>query len=509
MENDQEYVDKAWKDMDTKALTLYYFNKTLTPLQVELVKKITFHEELNLWRQCISAMTRWGKSFCVTIGIGLYLIKKTNKMIPFIGPTGDQARILRDYMTELVIDCPILLDDSDIEIKGIERIKKEASKTRMTFSSRNNEYRVFSAEGDADRLMGHGVGSGGGIIVKDEAVLINDEANSKIGRMAGDRPEGVLIIELFNPWNRDNKVHEHISDPNWDYTHIGWEDAVKDGRTTKEFVDEQRRELTTLEFQVLYESSFPDESEDQLIPYWAIKAAVREIPKLPHTDDMRMGVDVAEMGIDLTVKIGGGKYKGLYVIDEIRADSKHETMVTVGIIVKMENERQNTVSFKHITIDALGMGTGPAGRLEELRREGKIKAKVKRFVSSSTKEFTKKEKERFLNLKAKAYFHLRGLFVNKKIIISPELAKAFPQLIKQLGQMKWKPNSSNRKIRILDPGEGKDDTSKKKSPDFADALCYFAWDDSQRGNLRFLGQKEKDEVQAKKLKKLQEMEMKG
>lgn len=507
--NESKEVDTAWDERDVKSLTEYYFNKILTPKQVILVRKITFHKELDIWRMCISAMTRWGKSFCVTIGIGLYLIKETNKTIPFIGPTGDQARILRDYMTELVIDCPILLEDSDIEIKGIERIKKEASKTRMTFSSRNNEYRVFSAEGMADRLMGHGVGSGGGIIVKDEAVLINDDANAKIGRMAGDKPEGVLIIELFNPWNRDNKVHEHITDPNWDYTHIGWEDAIKDGRTTKEFIDEQRRELTSLEFQVLYDSNFPDESEDQLIPYWAVKAAIREIPKLSQTGEMRMGVDVAEMGVDITVKIAGGKYGGLYVVDEIRADHKHEVMETTRIIVKMENERQDSIPFQHLTIDALGMGTGVAGRLEELRREGKIMAKVKRFSSSSTKGFTKKEKERFLNMKAKAYFHLRDLFVLKKIIIPPELAKAFPQLIRQLGQMKWKPGSSNRRIRILDPGEGKDDTAKKKSPDFADALCYFSWDDSQRGNVRMLGKKKGDEEQSRKFRKLNEMEMKG
>lgn len=507
MENDQEYVDKAWKKMDARALARYYFNKELTPLQTELIRKITFHEDLNIWRLCISAMTRWGKSFCVTIGIGLYLIKNTHKMIPFIGPTGDQAKILRDYMTELVIDCPILLEDSDIEIKGIERIKKEASKTRMTFSSRNNEYRVFSAEGMAERLMGHGVGSGGGIIVKDEAVLINDVANAKIGRMAGDKPEGVLIIELFNPWNRDNKVHEHINDPNWDYTHIGWKDAIKDGRTTKEFVEEQKRELTPLEFQVLYESQFPDESEDQLIPYWAIKAAIREIPKLPHTNDVRMGIDIAEMGVDLTVIIVGAKYGGLYVPDEVKAYPKQELMVTVGRIAKMENERQDSISVKHLTIDALGIGSGVSGRLAEMRVEGKIAARVRRFESSSTKGFTKKDKVRFLNMKSKAYIHLRTIFVNKKIIIHPDIAKAFPQLIKQLSQMKHIP--VNGKIKILDPGEGKDDTAKKKSPDFADALCYFCWDQEGTGNIRMLGQRKGSIDEVKKMRKLREMEQKA
>lgn len=508
MKNDQQYVDTAWETKDVKALTRYYFNKTLTPKQVILVRKITFHKELGIWRMCVSAMTRWGKSFCVTIGIGLYLIKETNKTIPFIGPTGDQARILRDYMTELVIDCPTLLADSDLEMKGILRIKKEASKTRMTFTSRNNEYRVFSAEGGADRLMGHGVGTGGGIIVKDEAVLINDQANAKIGRMAGDNPDGVLIIELFNPWNRDNKVHEHINDPNWDYTHVGWEDAIIDGRTTQKFVDEQRREITPLEFQVLYESRFPDESEDQLIPYWAIQAAIREIPTLPHTSDYRMGVDIAEFGLDLTIIVVGFRNKGLYVLDEVKALPKQEVMATTAGIVKIENERQDQIPLKHITPDALGMGTGVAGRLEEIKRKGQIKAKIRRFKSSSKKGFNRIDKERFLNMKSKAYFHLRKIFVEKKIIIHPKIAKEFPQLIKQLGQMKWKPMSNNRKIRILDPGEGKDDTMKKKSPDFADALMMFCWDDPNIISSRTLGETKKGADESKSLRKLREMENK-
>lgn len=510
-------VQQAWANLDAWTLTKYYFDINLSPLQVELVKKIAFHEELDIWRLCVSAMTRWGKSFCVSIGIALHYIKCRKKKTFFIGPYSDQARILRDYMTERVFECPILLADSDIELKGKETARKEASKNRMTFTATGNEYRVFSAEGDGNRLMGHGLGSGGGILVKDEAVLINDVANARIGRMAGDNPDRVLIIEAFNPWNRDNRVSDHVDDPNWEYIHIGWEDAIKDGRTTKEFVDEQRRELTPLEFQVLYDSNFPDESEDQLIPYWAIEAATykkdkdgkkvpREIPNLPHTDDMRMGVDVAEMGIDLTVMIIGGKYKGLYVPDEIRADPKQEVMVTVGIIKKIENERQDAIPLKHLTIDSSGMGTGVAGRLEELRRENKIGARTKRFVSAK-KPRGKKEQERFLNLKAQAYFHLRELFVNKQIILHHELVKEFPQLVKQLGQMKWQ-LQSNSKIRILDPGEAKDDTSKKKSPDFADALCYFCWDEDQGGHVRFLGKRKENDEQGKKLKKLHDSEQK-
>ncbi|KKM76158.1 hypothetical protein LCGC14_1383070, partial [marine sediment metagenome] len=237
-------LQQAWADKNVWVLSKYYFNKELTPKQEYVVRIIAFHEELNIWRLCLSAMTRWGKTFCISIGIGLYYIKNRNKKTFFIGPFSDQARILRDYMAERLMECPILLADSDIELKGPETIRKEASKNRMTFTATGNEYRVFSAEGDGNRLMGHGLGSGGGVLVKDEAVLINEIANARIGRMAGDNPDKVLIIESFNPWNRDNKVSDHTEDPNWMYIHIGWEDAIKDGRTTKEFVEEQRRELT-------------------------------------------------------------------------------------------------------------------------------------------------------------------------------------------------------------------------------------------------------------------------
>jgi len=478
MNSNEKIINEAIKNKDVRFLCKYYFGDDISPLQEVMIRIIAFKEHN---RFAVSAMTRWGKSFCISRGVALNFLMNTNQRCYFLGPKQEQAAILRDEMTYVILNCKELLNEADLEMKGTDKIRKEASKTRMTFTKPNNEYRVFSAEGDANRLMGHGIGPGGGYVIKDEAVLIPDTANAKIMRMAGDNPENTMIIEAFNPWNRDNKVHEHVNDPNWEYMHVGWEDAVKDGRVDREFVEEQRRDLTELEFTVLYESNFPGESEDQLIPYWAIQKAIRPIPKLPVADECRFGIDVAEMGKDFTVVAAGTKHAGLYVLDQMKWWGKKEVMETVGNIVLLENDR-NKVDL--IRPDATGMGTGVAGRLEELKKDGKIQARIERFVSAKSPR-TKKLKEEYLNMKAQAFFHMRKVFVNGNIIIPPEIAKGCPQLISELGKMKWKPNSSAKK-QILDPGEAKDDTSVKKSPDFADALCYMVFDDEVRGVIKML-----------------------
>ena len=119
--------------------------------------------------------------------------------------------------------------------------------------------------------------------------------------------------------------------------------------------------------------------------------------------------------------------------------------------------------------------------MKELKNEGAITAKIIMFhggrAASSRDGKTmvtrhvREERTRFLNQKAQAYFHLRDQFQKGNIIIPDH-----PVLKDQLSKMKWTPSGSSNKIKILDPGEGKDDTAEKKSPDFADSLCYFTWD---------------------------------
>jgi len=189
----------------------------------------------------------------------------------------------------------------------------------------------------------------------------------------------------------------------------------------------------------------------------------------------KLGVDVARMGQDSTVLTYGYKTEdNLYVVLGINEYNQMDTMQTVSKIVELNN----LYNFDKIIIDTSGLGSGVTDRIREIKSSGKIKAEVIAYEGgkSSIMDFKRKTKERieiktrFLNTKSEAYFHLRSLFEEDRIII-PKHHKLIDQLIK----MKWDITSAE-KIRILDPGEAEGDTAEKKSPDFADSLCYFCFE---------------------------------
>ena len=262
---DKELIDLAIENKRVDILVEHKWGYILSKGQVEIVRKIAFMESKKL---SVSAMTRYGKTQCVAIGVALILDFGIPVKIAFLGPKEEQAGILRQYLSELITTDKSLLSKAQLFATGIDRLGKEASKKRMTFTT-GAEYRVFSGEGDADRLMGFGCD----ILIRDEACLINRTAYMKSSRMLGDNPDEAIVIELYNPWDTDNKAYEHSLNPEWDVIRIGWKQAVREGRTTEKFVMQQKKDLLPLEFTVLYESKFPDQSEDSLFSLKWIKNA--------------------------------------------------------------------------------------------------------------------------------------------------------------------------------------------------------------------------------------------
>ena len=172
------------------------------------------------------------------------------------------------------------------------------------------------------------------------------------------------------------------------------------------------------------------------------------------------------MGNDLTVVtvVIRDKITSKYRVAYIDSWGKTDLMPTIGKILPII-DKFNPVK---IAIDATGVGSGVYSRLEELKREGRIKANVSPFKGglSPSREETK---QRFLNAKAEAYWHLRKLFEDGKIQIPKSR-----ELISQLSKMKWELTSSD-KIRIRDPGTKEGDTAEEKSPDFSDSLNIAVW----------------------------------
>ena len=482
----ENLMEIAIKNKDVKVLCEYFFGDILTDLQADLVRKIAFKEYNRL---SVCAMTRWGKTFCVSRGIALYILFNPNKTIIFMGPQKEQAAILRNYMSELILRCPELLELADFGVTGYERIKKEVSKSRLTFKN-GCEYRILSAHGSAEGLMGFGVGGGGGIVVKDEACLINSEANTKIMRMLGDNPKEAILVELFNPWDRDNKAFEHWNDPNFHRVHVGWQDAAKDGRTTKEFIIQQKKEMTPLEFTVLYDSKFPEESEDSVFnlakieiarkqdfgfdkelegieaklakPYKYTEFEIRQVKQEAEKFKKIIACDPADKGRDHTVILWGIKKENKYQLIGSYSEPKSESMAVVGKIMNKIREFIGAKIKGEVYIDRIGIGAGPLSRLKELIQEKDLRNV--RIIGCHFGEQAIK-KDIFVNKKAENYFRAQALFNEEMMQILNE-----KELIRHLLVMKWELSSSEKK-KIIDP--------KDYSPDWADALVFFIWKDSK------------------------------
>jgi len=654
---DKELIDWAVQNKRVDIIVKHKWGFDLSPGQTEIVRKIAFLEVKKL---SISAMTRYGKTQCVALGIALLLDFDIPAKVAFLGPKEEQAGIIRQYLAELIIADKSLLSKAQIYVSGTERIGKEASRKRMTFTT-GAEYRVFSGEGDADRLMGFGcvppdatlitnegpitaiklfesnkniklysynhkkglcefrnikhriknparklikivntsgsmivtdnhpvyvVGKGYvearevgvndkllkcncfqynygnnimlsmrkhnnkkasklplqdklqkgdveevivtrierlpattetynfevednnnyfvdgilthncDILIRDEACLINRTAFAKSSRMLGDNPENAIEIELYNPWNTDNKAYEHTLDPAWEVIQIGWRQAVSEGRTTEKFVEQQKKDLLPLEFTVLYESKFPEQSDDALFSMdWVtaaeqrtfnfkerqdellkelveIKAKSRQMGENQYRQALKpiqeelakftniISCDPAEAGLDETVILWGIEYDNNFQVVDIYSEPKSEPMQVVGKVISMAEDNIPQEIKGKINIDRIGIGSGPLSRIREVIKEKNLK-----HITVTGCHYGEKamKKDIFHNKKAENYFRLADI-MREGMIDIPEHHK----IRKQLTSEKWERTSANRKI-VKDPED--------KSPDWGDALVYFIWKD--------------------------------
>ena len=487
-----EAIKQAIWNKDVKFLAKYHFptNKAaqnLTHSQVIIIRKIVYLESKRI---NISAYTRYGKTQIVAIALCLFLIFNKNKKIKLIGPTEDQAGLLRDYMSELVTDSIILSNLADLDRDKKDKLNKESSKKRMTFKN-GMEYRVNTAHGKGFASMG----MGGDIVVIDESAMVSRESYTKIVRMLGDDPENSILIELYNPWDRDTKAFDHSISDKFERIQIGYEIGIKEGRITKEFVDEMRDEMTSLEFEVLYESRFPEQSEDSIFHLGKIKKAPNigidfkpEIKKIlsmlenaskyrefdivkakKDLDQFRaiISADIADKGKDHSVMFWGYRKERFYQVTGHYSEPKTENMDFAGRVINKIKEIGRIIKIE-VNIDCIGVGTGVLSRVREWVRENRytnVKITACHFGEGAI------NKERFMNKKAENYFRLKEIFDDNHI-----KTLDLRELTTQLVAMKWEFSSSG-KIKIIDP-DG-------YSPDESDSLVYFVWDDKKSLSFAF------------------------
>lgn len=404
-------------------------------------------------RAAIRTTTQYGKSETASLALLMCAVERREKIL-IVSPSEKQSSIIMDKIIQHIFDHPYLI--KMIEYYGsLEKLKQERSKTRITFRN-GSEIFILTAQADtvsknAKNLMGFGAT----IVLVDESGLIPDILWSKILRMVGGVKNG-KIVQLGNPFEK-NHFYNACHSPRYVSIKIDWRQALAEGRLSKEFLDEAKEDMTELDWQIFYEVEFPSTgAEDALIPESWLEIAINQANV--YTGFKQGGLDVARFGRDKSVYIlrDGGNVRAMRLTEQL------STMEVAGWASGYIDSDTPEIT----AVDVVGLGAGVYDRLEEL---GYSVAPVNFGEAPVGVDGT----DRYFNLRAECFFHLREQFKpdaqgRSRINIPNDI-----DLRKQLSDIRYK-YSSEKKYRI----EAKEDMKKRtgKSPDKADALALAFWD---------------------------------
>ena len=443
------------KDVN-KLFKLYYEDQPeLTEGQVRIAKAIIFPEHN---RYIVNAYTKYGKTWVTAraLAIRLTIMKRT---VGILAPRHSQTKFLVNYLAEAIVNSPIISRVVDIDRRFNEqKFRKESSKKRQTFKN-GSSYEVYSAQGDAERIMGASFDD----VITDEDALISEEAQAKIGSRIV-RPDDYLWVKLCNPWNKDSHSYDAWTSEKWHNIHIDCYQGIREGRTTKEYIEEKKEDVNVLEWEVLYLSKFPTTSEDQLISGEAVSDSINTEPTEENIDfenfdleKVLIGVDVADKGRDKTVittnVITSDRHNH---ITHITSEDKSDNMQIAKNVVARHEFLRKSLGDKlkfNVVVDGIGVGVGVVSRLREVITHPST-------VVTSANYAKKSRSETFRNLKSEKFWQLKKVFEEGRITIPNH-----SQLRTELLSMRWELDNQGR-IKVVDP---------KRSPDFADSLVYATW----------------------------------
>ena len=219
---------------------------------------------------------------------------------------------------------------------------------------------------------------------------------------------------------------------------------------------------------------FPLQATDTLVPLSWVEASHKRWSEWKNGGSrrkkgtpLRLGVDIAGMGRDLSTKIH--RYEN--VVEEIQAAARQPLMKTTGEIWNLVRHTVRGRAF----VDGLGEGAGVCSRLKELDPDGDHVVSVK--FSESADGLTDFTGERtFANMRAYCYWAIRDA-------LDPEFGGCLalppmPELTQDLTSVIWTTRSDGK--IILEKKESLKDRIGR-SPDYGDGLAQTYYPDRRGG----------------------------
>lgn len=293
-----------------------------------------------------------------------------------------------------------------------------------------------------------------------DSLISNDESRMlAIGNPDDPTAEFANMCKPGSGWN---VVHISAFDsPN--FTGEDIPDWLKPLLVSRTWVEEKRRSWG--EQSPLWKSKilgeFPDQAEDGVVPYSALRAAV--IRELQEEGDIELGVDVARFGTDNSVcyRRRGRVARKQWKVNGNSTDVVGEKVILTAIELKA----------KRIKIDDTGIGGGVTDYLNKAKRDGVvIDGKIVKLpddvevvpIIFGEAPATSSAGEKFLNLRAELHWGMRLRFLDGDIDIEDD-----DDLLAQASSIKYRQNSRSQIVI-----ESKDDIKKRglPSPDDWEAL---------------------------------------
>lgn len=400
--------------------------------------------------------TRWGKSLFIGLAVLLRISTFPEKWA-IVAPSKEKAAIIMDYIIQHAFDNEYIKSKLEID-KGetLEQLRRKRTKDRINFKHTDGTIgEVFIVGVDSNNKVKAGeavMGFGAANVVLDEAALIDDEMEGKVFRMLADNASDYFYLKVGNPFTRGHFL-KSWRDPKYWKMNATWEEGLKEGRLTNDFVDMAKGKPN---FDILFANKFPaadmvdKDGWTPLLTDDEVEAAMVD-ELLPMFGQRRVGLDVAEGGANFNAYVL--RSENLAVV--LRKDNESNLMTTVGNA--MQILKKLDIPNEELYIDAIGVGAGVADRFLEQRMN------VKR-VKVSTEPI---DSTNFYNLKAEAYWQLRDwIKAGGKLKKHPDWW--------QLTAIKYKVRDSSGRMFIMP----KDEMRKRgiESPDVAEAfMLTFAF----------------------------------
>ncbi|MCK5625141.1 terminase family protein [Candidatus Pacearchaeota archaeon] len=213
----------------------FLFNYKLYFYQTKfLMKCLNYRKIVGKWSR------QSGKSQAVAIYILLMAILEKTTII-IAAPIQDQSNLMYSKIRELISENP-----------DIQALLKKDTQSELIFNNRSVILSITCAHGGRTK-RGHTCD----ILIIEEAGDMEDEVVGSvlIPYLASKGDKG-QVIKIGTPLRRNHFYRSCYEDTNYEVINVTWRDAVKVGQYTQKFIDDEKAELTDVQFRCEYESEF-------------------------------------------------------------------------------------------------------------------------------------------------------------------------------------------------------------------------------------------------------------